>query len=56
VKEALREITAAQKSKQEADAPKAEKPAPGKSKTDTSTTHKQPPRGGRAKSRKSKER
>jgi hypothetical protein len=54
VKEELREIRAAQKSKQEADAPKAEKPAPGKSKTDTSTTHRQPPRGGKTKSKKPK--
>jgi hypothetical protein len=57
VKEEIREITAAQKSKQEADTPKRdEKAVSDKPKTNASTTHKQPQNGGKSKSKKSKER
>jgi len=57
VKEEIREITAAQKSKQEADVPKRdEKAVSDKPKTNAPTTHKQPQNGGKSKSKKSKER
>jgi hypothetical protein len=56
VKEELREIRAAQKSKQEADAPKPERPASDKPKANASTIHKQPQRGGKPKPKKTKER
>ena len=56
VKEELREITAAKKEK-EADAPgKGERQISAKPKDSQMITHKQPPRGGKSKSRKSKER
>jgi hypothetical protein len=55
VKEELREIKATQQSKREADAPKRkEKQAKGKMRAASSTTHRQPRKGGKTKSRKSK--
>jgi hypothetical protein len=56
VKEELREIRAAQTSKKEADAPMQDGKAPDRPKANPSTTHKQPPTGGKSKSKKSKER
>jgi hypothetical protein len=57
VKEEIREITAVQQSRKEADAPKREeKSATDKPRTNASTTHKQPQTGGKSKSKKSKER
>jgi hypothetical protein len=57
VKEEIREITAAQKSKREADAPKRkDKAVTDKPRAASSTTHKQPQNGGKSKSKKSKER
>ncbi|MCL1829773.1 MAG: PcfB family protein [Oscillospiraceae bacterium] len=56
VKEEIREITAAQKSRKEADAPKRDDKAADKPRSNAaSTTHKQPQNGGR-KSKKPKER
>ena len=56
VKEEIREITAAQKSRKEADAPtQGEKAVTDKPKT-PATAHKQPQTGGKSKSKKSKER
>jgi hypothetical protein len=55
VKDELREIAAARKPGKEADAPKQEdKAAKGKPRAASSTTHKQPPNGGKSKSKKSK--
>jgi hypothetical protein len=57
VKEELREIKAARKSKQEADVPKRkEKQVASKPKTASVTAHKQPQKSGKPKSRKTKER
>jgi hypothetical protein len=57
VKAELREIKAARQSKKETDAPKRkERQTADKSRTGSSTTHKQPQTGGKFKSRKSKER
>jgi hypothetical protein len=57
VREELREIKAARQSKQEADEPKrTEKQAADKPRTASSTTHKQPQKGGKSKSKKSKAR
>ena len=50
VKEELREIKAAQKAK-EADAPKRNEPTPDKPKENSTTTHKQPKRGKKNKSK-----
>jgi len=56
VKEEIREITAAQKSRKEAEAPtRDDKAVTDKPKTPT-TAHKQPQNGGKSKSKKSKER
>jgi hypothetical protein len=55
VKEEIREIKAA-RAKQEADAPKQAEQSAEKPKTPASTTHKQPPSGGKSKSKKTKER
>jgi len=57
VKEELREIAAVQKSSKEADAPKREdKAVTDKPRAASATTHRQPPRGGKSKSKKTKER
>jgi hypothetical protein len=55
VKEEIREITAAQKSRQEAETPTRDERQADKLRGNSSTAHKQPPSGGRIKSKKSKE-